>query len=334
MSRVSAETSGGECRKRDPAADLAAPERSTSESAARVTDRLSLLGEMTGGIAHDFRNVLAVIQSSLSLISRNENDPEKVRKFVAGAREGLSEGLELTSRLLAFAQQRDFEARPADANALLRSLELFLGYGAGPAIRVVLDLEPDIPRCLVDASQFNAALLNLVINARDAMPNGGKIKISTTPAAVGESGRGPAPRGNYVCVRVEDNGRGMPPETMRKIFQPFFTTKGDRGTGLGLPQVYAFMRRSGGYVDVASAPGRGTTVDLLFPVIAGETAQRRAQALAIRDVRCSPYFPEFVPPSQRVRRQADADASIRAFCRWKATGCLARWHMAVCAMDG
>ncbi len=145
------------------------------------------------------------------------------------------------------------------------NLELFLRYGAGPGIRIVLELASDIPKCLIDPSQFDAAVINLAINARDAMPNGGEIQISTERWPVETTTSGSAVPGTYVRVRVKDSGQGMPAEVVRKVFDPFFTTKGEKGTGLGLPQVYAFMRRIGGYVDVISEQGIGTTFDLLFP---------------------------------------------------------------------
>jgi signal transduction histidine kinase len=221
---------------------------------------------MTGNIAHDFRNILAVIDSGLRLAERNSDDPKAASAFIAGAREGVARGLMLTSQLLSFAKQREFQARAADANELLKALELFLRYGAGSEVRVVLDLSTDIPKCLIDPSQFNAAILNLVINARDAMPEGGVVRISTAPWVVQSSVSDVTP-GNYVRVQVRDNGVGMPDQVLQSIFQPFFTTKGERGTGLGVPQVGAFMRQIGGQVCVSSGVGRGTTFDLFFPVV-------------------------------------------------------------------
>ena len=245
--------------------DLNAGERSAKELSALAVQRLSVLGEMTSGIAHDFRNILAVIDSSLRLIAKNSNDPERLHALIAGAQDGLDRGLRLTSQLLSFAKQRELEPQSANASELLKSLELFLKYGAGSAIRIVFELASDIPRCLIDPSQFSAAILNLVINARDAMPNGGEIRISTAHCVVQEGAPDLPLPGAYVRVRVADNGKGMSAEVTRKVFQPFFTTKGENGTGLGLPQVHAFMCRTGGYVTVASELGHGTTIDLLFP---------------------------------------------------------------------
>jgi signal transduction histidine kinase len=167
---------------------------------------------------------------------------------------------------LSFAKHGEFQTREADVNMLLKALELFLRYGAGSDVHVRLELSPDVPNCLIDTPQFNAAILNLVINAHDAMPKGGEIQISTTPWVI-ESDVSNAKPGDYVRVRVRDNGVGMPEDVLEKIFQPFFTTKGEQGTGLGVPQVGAFMRYIGGHICVASDLGRGTTFDLFFPVV-------------------------------------------------------------------
>jgi signal transduction histidine kinase len=249
---------------------LDAEKRSAAEISARASQRLSVLGEMTGGIAHDFRNILTVIESGLRLAEKNSDEPQKVRTFIAGARQGVARGLELTSQLLTFAKQGGLQPCAADANALLKNLELFLKYGAGPNVCVDLHLSPSIPNCVVDPSQFNVAILNLVINARDAMPNGGKIQLSTTRCLVGADAFGSTP-GVYVRVRVQDNGSGMTKQVVQKIFEPFFTTKGEKGTGLGIPQVGAFMRHVGGHVAVTSELGLETTFDLFFPTVGPET---------------------------------------------------------------
>jgi signal transduction histidine kinase len=231
----------------------------TRERSTRAAQKISALGEMTGGIAHDFRNVLCVIASGLNVAERHSGDPSKVESALAAVRDGVERGMRMTKRLLAFAKQQELETGPEDVNTLLAKLKVFLKYGAGPGIRVMLDLAPNLPRCLVDPPQFNAAILNLVVNARDAMPAGGVILIST--AAIAEEAQV-----TYVRVRVCDDGVGMPPEVTRRVFDPYFTTKGDSGTGLGVPQVQALMRQVGGYVTVDSAVGEGTSFDLFFPM--------------------------------------------------------------------
>lgn len=233
----------------------------------QASQRITALGEMTGGIAHDFRNVLAVIESSLSLAEHDPGDLKRLRFCLAAAHEGVGRGLELTSQLLTFSKQQALEPRAEDANDLLRKLEMFLQYGAGPGIPILFDLAPDLPKCLVDPSQFNAAIINLVVNARDAMPAGGVIEIGTRIVTADDRAGATAAPGSCVRVRVRDRGQGMPPAVVRRVFDPCFTTKGETGTGLGLPQVDAFMKLVGGRVSVASEVGVGTTFDLLFPAL-------------------------------------------------------------------
>jgi signal transduction histidine kinase len=245
---------------------------SPTSLSTRAAQRLSVLGEMTGGIAHDFRNILSVIDSGLRLAEANLSDPDQVRTFISGAREGIARGVRLTSQLLNFAQRGEIRPCVADANALLKNLELFLKYGAGPSVCIVLECSPVIPKCLVDPSQFAAAILNLVVNARDARASaGGEIRIYTARFQTTPVTSEPGFDGTYVRVRVQDNGSGMPDHVVRRVFEPFFTTKGEKGTGLGIPQVGAFMRHIGGHVTVSSEQGHGTTVDLFFPAIEPDT---------------------------------------------------------------
>ncbi|NLS07831.1 two-component sensor histidine kinase [Rhizobium sp. P32RR-XVIII] len=231
----------------------------------RAMYRLSTLGEMTGGIAHDFRNLLAIIESGLRLAERKADQPESVRAYIAAAREGINRGVELTSQLLDFANHRELEVQARDLNELVKSFEPFLKFGAGAHIRVKLELGSGIPSCLVDPSFLDAAVLNLVLNARDSMPSGGEISIITerfvqTDAAIGQ----PAP-GAYARLRVKDHGCGMESDLLQQVLDPFFTTKGENGTGMGLVQVYSTMQMVGGHLLIASERGTGTTVDLLFP---------------------------------------------------------------------
>jgi PAS domain S-box-containing protein len=245
----------------------AVQDRSSAEQRARTSQKLVALGEMTGGVAHDFRNLLAAIDSGLRLAEKNSEGSEKVRVYIAAARQAINRGVKLTSQLLAFAKRQELGAHAADVNKILRNLELLLKYSVGPETRIAFELASDIPKCLIDPSQFDAAVLNLVVNARDAMPRGGEVRISTERCIVETTIPGSPPPGTYIRVCVKDSGEGIPTETIRKIFDPFFTTKGERGNGLGLPRVCAFMRRIGGHVSVTSERGRGTTFDLLFPSI-------------------------------------------------------------------
>ncbi len=234
------------------------------QRSARASQRMTALGEMTAGLAHDFRNILAIIELGLSLAERNRDDPEKAQAALAAAHEGIRRGIRLTSQLISFARPEKPDVHPENVNDLLDGLKAFLKYGAGPGIRIVLDLAPDLPKCRIDPPQFNAAILNLVINARDAMPDGGEIRIETDECQrlIDDSG---APPRRCVRVRIIDQGCGMPPEIARHLFDPYFTTKGEAGTGLGVPQVATFMRSSGGNVCVNTEQGVGTSFDLLFP---------------------------------------------------------------------
>lgn len=238
----------------------APPQRS-----ARASQRITALGEMTTGLAHDFRNILAVISSAVNLAERDSGDLAKLCAALGAAREGISRGTALTTQLLAFATPRPHDAHEEDVNELLRNLKLFLDYAAGPDIRIKLKLAPALPPCRIDAPQFSAAILNLVVNARDAMPDGGEIGISSDLISLSET-EDASLDPKSVLIRVIDQGEGMSKTVLDRIFDPYFTTKGEMGTGLGVPQVAAFMRSSGGCLNVGSEPGVGTSADLYFPV--------------------------------------------------------------------
>jgi signal transduction histidine kinase len=220
------------------------------------------LGEMTKGIVHDFRNILCMVASGLRVAERSFDSPKKLKPVLAAIQDGVARGGRMTSRLLNFANQQELIAEPEEVNTLLRKLEAFLQYGAGSGYRIDLSLAANLPSCLVDPPRFNAAILNLVVNARDAMPEGGVIGISTAGVRGMNCGR----RQEYVRVRVRDHGAGMAPEVLERVFEPYFTTKGDSGTGLGVPQVHALMQEVDGFVRVDSIVGQGTSFDLFFPV--------------------------------------------------------------------
>ena len=244
-----------------------------AERSARAVESFTALGQMAGGVAHDFRNVLCIIASGLRVAERNTADPVKRRAALTAAHDGVDRGLRMVTRLLAFPTLPAATTGPQDLNALLRQLEAFLKYGAGPGNRVILQLADDLPRCRVDPVQFNAAILNLVINARDALHHHGIICIRTHAAERDLSAGG---QRDFVQVQVRDSGIGMPPEVVARIFDPYFTTKGDCGTGLGVPQVQALMKKLGGAIEVASEPGAGTTFDLFFPTSVEQVAMPEA----------------------------------------------------------
>ena len=169
----------------------------------------------------------------------------KLRAYLAELKVAIDRGIALTSQLLAFARHQSLDPHIGNVNEYLHTFEPFLRYGAGPDVRLILDLAPDLPNCLLDPAFFDAAILNLVTNSRDAMPQGGRIDISTRQV-LGSDKPGINLSISHVRVRVSDEGYGMPADIIRNVFEPFFTTKGDRGTGFGLPQVRAFMEMVGG----------------------------------------------------------------------------------------
>jgi signal transduction histidine kinase len=239
-------------------------EHRMAQERALVTQKLEMLGQMTGGIAHDFNNLLAVASGRLALAEKQIEDSSRLRMHVKELRETLDRGSRLTARLLAFARRQSLAVTVEDANELLRALEPMLRQAAGSGVSLTLNLTPDLPPCLVDRSQFDAALLNLVINARDAMPEGGLIEIVTISWTEPVASPTLKP-GRYVRVQVRDTGSGMTPANLGRAFEPLFSTKGNKGTGLGLSQVYGFTRHIGGDARISSLLGAGTTVELLFP---------------------------------------------------------------------
>jgi len=216
-------------------------------------EKLEALGQLTGGIAHDFANLLHVVSASLQLIALRPGERDHVLQAAAVARRAVDRGAELIARLLAFARRQPLELKPADLNSLISAAQPLIAQAAGPRIELVLQLAPGLPPVLTDESQLEIALLNLVVNARDAISRQGRISLRTHATASGD-----------VCLTVEDDGSGMSRDVRLHALEPFFTTKGEAGTGLGLPQVYGFMRQAGGSVELDSSPGTGTRVHLRF----------------------------------------------------------------------
>ncbi|WP_132999840.1 ATP-binding protein [Luteimonas arsenica] len=227
--------------------------------------RLDAIGQLTGGVAHDFNNLLTVMSGSLQLLE-TEVDTEAGRELLASALRSVGRGAELTAKLLAFARRQRLLPREIEVPALLRDVELVLQRTLGDAVRLRTEVAPDLPAAYVDAGQLEAALLNLVLNARDALLHGGEIVVAANLETLARERAGLA-AGSYLRLSVRDNGRGMSPEVLARAMEPFFTTKGrDRGNGLGLSMVYGFARQSGGTLEIDSAPGAGTEVRLYLPV--------------------------------------------------------------------
>ena len=244
-------------------------ERERAEDALRQSQKMEAIGQLTGGVAHDFNNILMVASSGLDLLDRT-SDPDRRQSLKEGIRQAVDRGASLTRQLLAISRRTALQPQVIDLKGQIEGMRVLLDRSLREDISVELDLAGDLWPVEVDPSQLEVALLNIAVNARDAMPNGGLITLTgrnVEDLSDGELG------GDYVRLSIVDEGQGMPRETLRRIFEPFFTTKGvGKGTGLGLAQVYGFTRASGGDVRVDSEPGRGTTVSLYLP--------RSAKALA------------------------------------------------------
>jgi NO-binding membrane sensor protein with MHYT domain/nitrogen-specific signal transduction histidine kinase len=240
-----------------------------AEHALRRVQRLEAMGQLTGGVAHDFNNLLMVASGNLQLLTRRTSD-EVLLRFARGAMEAVRRGADVTRRLLAFSREQPLEARPIDLGALLPDVaENVLSRALGGAVHVETEVEQGLWPALADWNELQAALLNLAINARDAMPGGGIVTIAAANVgsdAVPDGARGGLPPGNYVAVSVSDTGIGMTADVAARAFEPFFTTKEvGRGSGLGLSQVYGFAQQSGGAAAVSSRPGEGTRVTVWLP---------------------------------------------------------------------
>jgi signal transduction histidine kinase/CheY-like chemotaxis protein len=229
--------------------------------------RLEAMGQLTGGVAHDFNNLLMIITGSMDLILRSPGNAAKVERFARAALEASDRGQKLTQQLLTFARKQVINPVAVNPNRLLSDLKPLLQRATGETFTVETRLDPDIDAAIFDPAQFEAAILNLVVNARDASPAGGRVVISAANASVADSAApGGVSAGEYVLVSVSDQGSGMTPEIIAKAFDPFFTTKGvGRGSGLGLSQVYGFVKSAAGHVRIISEAGRGTTIQLYLP---------------------------------------------------------------------
>lgn len=233
--------------------------------------KLDAIGQLSGGIAHDFNNILSVIGGNLELLEGHDLPPA-AKRAVARAREASTRAARITHRLLAFARRQPLSPEPIDINRSLGDLSEILRQTIGANIEIEMHLGEYAGAVETDIDQFETAILNLAVNARDAMPEGGKLVIETDSLTVRDepSLQEEAPPGDYVRISISDNGAGMAPDVLAKAVEPFFTTKETgSGTGLGLSMVYGFMKQLGGHARIYSEAGHGTRVSLLFPVSAG-----------------------------------------------------------------
>ena len=240
-------------------------EREKSEASLRQAQKLQAVGQLAGGIAHEFNNVLTTVLGALELLRRRlPSGPDGLGKLVDSALYAAGRGTRLTGQLLTFARRQRLLPVPTDLNVTVAALSGLLASTLGRSIRIHTDLAQDLGPAMVDPNQLEAAILNLAINARDAMPGGGTLSISTRNLTVAADA--PLPPGHYVVVRVSDTGTGMAPDVLARAIEPFFTAKEPgRGSGLGLSQVHGLAEQSGGELRIDSAPGQGTTVTLVLP---------------------------------------------------------------------
>lgn len=244
-----------------------------AEELLRHGQKMEAVGQLTGGMAHDFNNMLAGISASLEMLERRiaKGQTQDLGKYLHAARQASERAAQLTHRLLAFSRRQPLAPRPTDLNELLNGIQPLILQVIGPDVNLQLQVDPQPWLLLVDISQMESALINLCANARDAMNRHGSLKISTSNERHETTIPGSdVPPGDYCCLRVEDDGCGMAAEIVQRAFDPFFTTKpAGEGTGLGLSMVYGFVRQSGGRVWITSEEGRGTRVDLLLPRYVG-----------------------------------------------------------------
>ena len=252
-----------EQRTADLMKEVAAREKAQEQ--LRQVQKMETIGQLTGGIAHDFNNLLMAVMGNLDLLRKRLPDDPRLRRLIDGALQGAERGATLTQRLLAFARQQDLKAVPVDLRVLLQGMIDLLERSLGPRVPLRLDIPEGLPPARVDANQLELAVLNLAINARDAMPDGGSIDIRVAECQV--SGDPALKAGRYLKLSVIDTGTGMPPEILKRAIEPFFSSKPlGKGTGLGLSMVHGIAVQLGGALQLSSTVGKGTTATLLLPV--------------------------------------------------------------------
>ncbi|XYD09792.1 response regulator [Methylobacterium sp. NMS12] len=251
-------------------------EQRTLEARLRQSDKMQALGTLAGGIAHDFNNLLTAILGSLELAGPKVADQPRVQRLIENARGAAERGASLTKRLLSFSRAHDLQARAVDVNTLITGMSDLFGRSLGGLVTVRTDLEDGLPAVQVDPDQLELAVLNLCINARDAMPDGGAITVATRRLAISDDPE--IADGTYLGISVTDEGTGIPEEILRRVCEPFFTTKAvGQGTGLGLAMVFGLAQQSKGRLVIDSVVGRGTRVELALP-FADQAPEQAAEA--------------------------------------------------------
>ena len=243
------------------------------------SQKLDAIGQLTGGVAHDFNNLLMAVMGSLELLRKRLPPDPKAQVLLANAMQGAQRGAALTQRMLAFARKQELKVEAVDVAALVAGISGLIERSIGPSVELRVAAPHGLPPVLTDANQLENALLNLAVNARDAMPDGGAVTIAAEAVEAAEGGAIGLPRGGYVRLVVTDEGVGMDEDTLRRAMEPFFTTKGvGKGTGLGLPMVHGLAEQSGGRLVLHSRPGEGTRIELWLPQAEAGDVPRDAPA--------------------------------------------------------
>jgi signal transduction histidine kinase len=285
-------------------------EHRSTEEHLRQAQKMEAVGQLTGGIAHDFNNLLTVITGSLELILRQATGQEAITRLATAAERAAEQGARLTASLLSFARKQPLRPESLDINSLICDFTPLLRRAVGEIVQFEVDLASSVPETNTDAAHCQSAVLNLVINARDAMPTGGRLTIATRTVTLtaSELTSNPDTRpGEFVAISVRDNGNGMTPEVVARACDPFFTTKDlGKGSGLGLSQVYGFARQSGGHVAIESRTGEGTSVSIFLPTVVLPTPT---------------FFNQAAPPPAAIPKTirfslVEDNAEVRATWRW------------------
>lgn len=261
------------------ASQLDVTRRRSSEQAYRQAQKMEAIGQLTAGLAHDFNNLLQVVAGNLDIVLGDSLD-ERQRRMIGNAARAAERGAKLTRQLLAFARKTRLEPKQVNLNDLIHEFGDLIDNTVGAHIRLVTALERRLPAVQIDPNHLEMAVLNILINARDAMPGGGTVTIATELWKLnGDAAAHSLPEGDYVVLSIRDEGQGMSAEVRQRAIEPFFTTKGkERGTGLGLAMVHGFLQQSLGRLEIESEPGLGTTMRLLFPVAPAQDATETAHA--------------------------------------------------------
>ena len=247
-----------------------------AEETLRQSQKMEAIGSVTGGVAHDFNNLLTPIIGSLDMLARRGDGTEREKRLIDGALQSAERAKTLVQRLLAFARRQPLQSVAVDLHQLVDGMVDLFGATLGPTINVSADVPPGLPPAKADPNQIEMALLNLAVNARDAMPEGGELRVSARCHTISEHQGAELPAGEYVCLAVSDTGIGMDEGTRRRAIEPFFSTKGvGRGTGLGLSMVHGLASQLGGRLAIRSTPGEGTTIELWLPTSAEPTGKRQ-----------------------------------------------------------